>query len=78
MTSQVWHNNASWLWVSLIVGLENEPEEWNGLWNFRKHIKTHFSVAIPGSYLLTNLLIANSALHYAASWILLKVIEIKV
>ena len=62
---------------------------WAGKWTgtvewtmeLLKHVsKHHFFVAIlssAGSYLLTNLLIANSALHYTASCILLKVIEIK-
>ena len=64
---------------------------WAGKWTgtvewtmeLLKHISKHnFFVAIlssAGSYLhvLTNLLIANSALHYTASCILLKVTEIE-
>ena len=66
------------MYMSLIVGLENGPEEWNGLWNFKINSFFFAILSSAGSYLLTNLLIANSSLHYAASWILLKVIEIKV
>ena len=68
------------------MGVRNR---WAGKWTgtvewtmeLLKHISEHnFFVAIlssAGSYLLTNLLIANSALHYTASCILLKVTEIK-